>query len=188
MTFVKVSCPFIDMPVRNLALKREYRECADFNAATVARLATLKPDLTLISMSRLATHPLRASDDTVAAKGAAVGRMVARIPGTIAIIVDTPNAGRDIPACLSAHQGNVDACAIAHDTAFAGEFGEVEAVAVATSGARSIDLTSRICVDEPCSVVVNGVIVYRDEGHLTATFSRSLAPALGTAIAAILED
>ena len=34
VTFVKVSCPFIDMRVRNLALKREYRECAAFNEAT----------------------------------------------------------------------------------------------------------------------------------------------------------
>jgi hypothetical protein len=29
------------------------------------------------------------------------------------------------------------------------------------------------------------MIVYRDFGHLTATFSRSLAPALGSAIAAL---
>ncbi len=31
-TFVKVSCPLIDMRVGNLALKREYRECASFNS------------------------------------------------------------------------------------------------------------------------------------------------------------
>jgi hypothetical protein len=31
-------------------------------------------------------------------------------------------------------------------------------------------------------VVVNGMIVFRDLGHLTATFSRSLAPALDSAI------
>ena len=29
------------------------------------------------------------------------------------------------------------------------------------------------------------MIAYRDVGHLTATFSRSLAPALGSAIAAL---
>ena len=90
VTFVKVSCPFIDLPVRNLALKREYRECAEFNEGSIAQLKALKPDLTLVSMSRLATHPLHAADDTVAARGAAIGRMIARIPGRTAIIVDTP--------------------------------------------------------------------------------------------------
>jgi peptidoglycan/LPS O-acetylase OafA/YrhL len=182
VTFVKVSCPFIDLRVRNIALKREYRECAAFNDATIALLKALKPDLTLVSMSRFAIHPLSNADDTVAAKGAAVGRMVARIPGSTMIIVDTPYAKRDVPGCLSAHQDEVEACAIPHKIAFVDHFGDVEATAAKTAGAGLIDLTARICVDDPCSVVVNDRIVYRDVGHLTATFSRSLAPALGAAI------
>jgi hypothetical protein len=36
--------------------------------------------------------------------------------------------------------------------------------------------------------VVNGLIVYRDTSHMTATFSRSLAPALGAAILTMLES
>jgi hypothetical protein len=35
-------------------------------------------------------------------------------------------------------------------------------------------------------VVTNGMIVYRDEHHLTATFSRWLAPALDRALTRIL--
>ena len=189
VTFTKVSCPFIDMPVRNLALKREYRECADFNDGVIARLKTLKPDLTLVSMSRIAMHPLHSDDDTVAAKGVAVGRMLARIPGRTALIVDTPYAGRDVPGCLSSHRNDIDACAIPLATAFTDHAGDVEAIAARAGGTGRIDLTSRICVgDGSCSVVVNGLIVYRDEGHLTATFSRSLAPALGAAIAGVLAD
>jgi peptidoglycan/LPS O-acetylase OafA/YrhL len=186
VTFVKVSCPFIDLRVRNLALKREYRECAAFNEATIAQLAELRPDLTLISMSRLATRPMNEADDTIAAKGSAVGRAVARIPGRTALIVDTPYAKRNVPSCLSSHQDDIDACAIPHQTAFTERLGDVEAVASKASGAGLIDLTARICIADPCPVVVNGLIVYRDESHLTATFSRSLAPALMTAIAAVL--
>ena len=183
VTFVKVACPFIDMPVRNIALKREYRECAAFNEATLSRLRSIQPDLTLVSMSRFATRPVDAADDTVAAKGAAVGRMIKRIPGRTMLIVDTPYAKIDVPACLSSHVDDVDACAIPARVAFLGSLGDVEAVAAKASGAGRIDLTSRICVGRPCSVVVNGMIVFRDHSHLTATFSRSLAPALGGAIA-----
>jgi peptidoglycan/LPS O-acetylase OafA/YrhL len=188
VTFVKVSCPFIDMRVRNLSLKREYRECATFNSATIARLKVLKPDLTVVSNSRVATHPMSAGDDSVAAKGAAVGRMLARVPGRTALIVDTPYAKRNVPGCLSAHLTDVGACAIPHESAFTGQLGAVEAVAAKASGAGRIDLTARICIADPCPVVINSMIVYRDEGHLTATFSRSLAPALGEAIAALLAD
>jgi peptidoglycan/LPS O-acetylase OafA/YrhL len=186
VTFVKVACPFIDMRVSNTALKREYRECADFNEATLRRLADLRPDLTLVSMSRIAIHPLAAADDTVAAKGAAVGRMVARIPGRVAILVDTPYAGRDVPACLSEHPSSVEACAIPRSVAFTDHLGGIESIAAKAAGAARIDLTKRICIGDPCSVVVNDRIVFRDIGHLTATFSRSLAPALDAALATIL--
>ena len=113
--------------------------------------------------------------------------MLARLPGRSAIIVDTPDAGRDVPACLSAHQDDVDACAIPRSRRPSG-------TASATSrrsrrrqsGGGLIDLTARICVgDGACPVVVNDMIVYRDHSHLTATFSRSLAPALGAAIASL---
>jgi len=185
MTFVKVSCPFIDMRVRNSLLKREYHECADFNEATVARLTTLEPDLTLVSMSRIAIHPFDPRNDTVAAKGAAVARMLAKVPGRTALIVDTPSAHRDVPACLSAHTDDVEACAIPRSTAFRDSLGEVEQIAADASGAGRIDLTHRICIgDGSCPVVVNGLIIYRDKEHMTATFSRSLAPALGEAILA----
>ncbi|MEP6638490.1 MAG: acyltransferase family protein [Chloroflexota bacterium] len=189
VTFVKVACPFIGMPVRNTSLKREYRECADFNEATIARLKALKPGLTLVSMSRIAIHPMSDDDDTVAAKGAAIGRMVARIPGKTALIVDTPYAGRDVPGCLSSHPDDIGACAISRATAFTDHLGGVERVAAKATGAGLINLTDRVCVGEGrCPVVVNGLIVYRDIAHLTATFSRSLAPALGVAIAAVLAD
>ena len=188
VTFVKVACPFIDMRVWNIALKREYRECAAFNEATISRLEAIKPDLTLVSMSRFATRPLRDADDTVAAKGAAVGRMIERLPGRTMLIVDTPYAKIDVPGCLSAHRNDVDACSIPAWVAFTDRLGDVEAVAAKASGAGLIDLTSRICLGRPCPVVVNGMIVFRDHSHLTATFSRSLAPALGAAIADLIPD
>jgi hypothetical protein len=37
-------------------------------------------------------------------------------------------------------------------------------------------------------VVINGMIVYRDTHHLTATYCLSLAPALDSALVAILNQ
>jgi SGNH domain-containing protein len=90
---------------------------------------------------------------------------------------------------LSSHETDIDACAIRRAVAFTDHHGAIEAAAAKTSGAGLIDLTDRICVrDGPCAVVVNDKIVFRDQGHLTATFSRSLAPALGATIASVLAD
>ena len=79
-TYVKVSCPFMDMPVRNLQLKREYRECARFNANVVTQLKRLKPDLVVTALSRW-QHPTKDGDESVNAQAAAMARLAAVGPG-----------------------------------------------------------------------------------------------------------
>ena len=184
VTFVKVSCSFTTLVQRNLALKREYRECTAFNEATVARLNQIKPALTII-VNRRTFRPIQ-ENITSALAGAALGEMVARIPGATAILVDTPDPGRDVPACLSKHPSDIRACLFTQDDADNREIGIAERVAADVSGARLIDLTANICTEWPCSPISGSVLIYRDEDHMTATFSRSLAAPLGVEIAKLL--
>ena len=184
LTFVKVSCSFTSLVQRNLALKREYRECTTFNEATVARLNQIKPALTII-VNRRTFRPID-GDITSALAGAALGEMVARLPGATAILVDTPDPGRDVPACLSKHPDDVRACLFTQDDADNREIGVAERVAADVSGALLIDLTGEICAAWPCSPIDQSVLIYRDEDHMTETFSRSLAAPLGVEIAKLL--
>ena len=184
-TYLKVACPFIDMRVRNLALKREYRECALWRTAVLRRLAADPPDLVIVSNSRW-TFPVRVTDGTVARQAAALGRMLERLPGRVVVIADTPAADRDIPACLSAHARDIGRCAIPRSTAFSGAMRARERAAVRQAGVGLVDLTRAVCPSDPCPAVVRGRIVLRDTHHLTATFARSLAPALDRALAKLL--
>ena len=184
LTFVKVSCSFTTLVQRNLALKREYRECTAFNEATVARLNQIKPALTII-VNRRTFRPIE-ENITSALAGAALGEMVARIPGATAILVDTPDPGRDVPACLSKHPSDIRACLFTQDDADNREIGIAERVAADVSGATLIDLTASICTEWPCSPISGSVLIYRDEDHMTETFSRSLAAPLGVEIAKLL--
>jgi len=184
LTFVKVSCSFTTLVQRNLALKREYRECTTFNEATVARLNQIKPALTII-VNRRTFRPIT-EGITSALAGAALGEMVARIPGATAILVDTPDPGRDVPACLSKHPSDIRACLFTQDDADNREIGVAERVAAEVSGALLIDLTGEICATWPCSPIDQSVLIYRDEDHMTETFSRSLATPLAVEIAKLL--
>ena len=184
LTFVKVSCSFTTLVQRNLALKREYRECTTFNEATVARLNQINPALTII-VNRRTFRPIT-EGITSALAGAALGEMVARLPGATAILVDTPDPGRDVPACLSKHPDDVRACLFTQDDADNREIGIAERVAAKVSGALLIDLTGEICAAWPCSPIDQSVLIYRDEDHMTETFSRSLAAPLGVEIAKLL--
>ncbi len=78
--YVKVSCPFVDMRVRSLTLKREYYECTRWRTAVLDRLADVKPDLVIVANLRW-MYPVLAVDGTVARQGAALARMIDRVPG-----------------------------------------------------------------------------------------------------------
>ena len=50
------------------------------------------------------------------------------------------------------------------------------------TGAALIDMSDQFCVNELCPAVIGGVLVYSDHNHMTHTYSRSVAPALGRKI------
>ena len=102
------------------------------------------------------------------------------------MVADTPAADRDIPACLSAHPRDIRLCAIPRSSAFSGAMVARERAAARQTGAGLVDLALAVCPSDPCPAVVRGMIVLRDSHHLTATFSRSLAPVLDGALAEIL--
>jgi peptidoglycan/LPS O-acetylase OafA/YrhL len=187
LTFTKVACPFLDMPVRNIALKREYWECAEYRDRTIARLWKLKPDLVIMSMSRFAIHPMRTKDASMAARAGALARVVEALPGRVVLLVDTPDARRDVPSCLSRHARDVRRCSIPAKAAFVGNLGKLEMLASRVTGAGMVNLSARVCRADPCPVVVDGMIVFRDSRHLTATYAASLAPDLELGLLPYLE-
>ena len=187
VTFVKVSCPFADMPVRNLRLKRTYKECARFNENTVSALQKLKPDLVITAAFRF-QYPVDKNDELAAAQGAAIARMLERVPGRKVILADVPFASHDVPACLSKNLKDVRKCAVAAFRRSSGGSPERERVAAKLSGGTVLNLGRAICGGPgDCPVVRDGMIVYRDSHHLTATFARSLAPALDRALTRVLK-
>jgi peptidoglycan/LPS O-acetylase OafA/YrhL len=180
LPFVKVACPFIAMRIVDPIIKREYTECAAWNSAVVSRLATIRPDLTIVTMSHW-IYPLSASDSSATSIGLAVGREIDRVPGRVVLLVDTPHADVDVPACLSAHVADVSACSTPRAIALSGH-GTIERIAATEAGVPTIDLAPATCPGSPCPAVLDGMIVFRDSHHLTATFAVALGPVLDRAV------
>ncbi len=185
--YVKVSCPFVDMRVRSLTLKREYTECTRWRRALLTRFAADPPDLVIVANLRW-VYPVDPADGTIARQGAALARMIEKLPGRVVVLADTPawSIKLDVPSCLSAHPRDIRPCATARRIALSQTLVR-ERFAAQVTGAGLVNLNPLICPADPCPAVVNGMIVYRDTHHLTATFSRSLAPALNRALTRILE-
>ena len=183
--FIKLSCRFIDMSLFSYWYQRTYTECATWRKTVVRRLQALKPDLVIVSFVR-DRETSTASDPDPVHQGLAMAALLNQVPGSKAIIVDTPSSRYDVPSCISRHPSDLRPCATAKPTAVGAHPGVVEATGASASGAILVDLTPLICPWDSCPVVLNGMIIYRDSHHLTATFSASLANPLGEALAGAL--
>lgn len=103
----------------------------------------------------------------------------------VAVIKDTPLPNIDVPACVAENTDSLTACAVPRSEAEANLGAAQLAAAAELPDVTMLDLNDRICPADQCAAVIGGVIVYRDVSHLTATYSRSLAPGLTEAMRAI---
>ncbi len=174
ITFAKASCVFVDLPIFSPLLKREYTECEAWRPLVVQRLIAERPDLVIVSSDRW-LPPVNTIDEDPVRQGQAMARLLRQIPGRIAIIADTPASNFDVPVCLSGHVGDITRCATSRIAAFGRQHLIRERTAARAAGATLVDLSDAICPGDPCQPVVRGMIVYRDDHHLTATFAASLA-------------
>ena len=183
--FTKYSCVFVDMRIWSDYLKREYTECESWRERVVGRLRLVKPDLVVISSNKW--FPTIVDRDGASKRqGAALAALIERIPGRVAILVDTPRSDHDVPACLAQHPREIQRCTTPKGVAFGWRHRIREVEARKISGAPLIDLSARICPTDPCPPIIGRRIVYRDHHHLTATFAATLAPDLDAAIRKVL--
>jgi hypothetical protein len=92
-----------------------------------------------------------------------------------------------VPTCLSQNLSDYRKCAYARSSGFGRSMGKREAIAAKAAGASLINLSDAICPGTgACPAVLNGMITFRDQHHLTAIFSASLAPALDQKLVAVL--
>ena len=88
-------------------------------------------------------------------------------------IADYPIATSDPINCLS-HAKSLISCVIPLNAAVNFNWLQLEHDVVIENGAIFIDATELICETDPCAPISNNLIKYRDAGHLTATFAKSL--------------
>ncbi|MDA2803117.1 acyltransferase family protein [Nocardiopsis suaedae] len=99
--------------------------------------------------------------------------------GVIAVR-DTPRLDFDAPECVDT-EGR-EACGVALRETLAPRSPLEEPGGRLPSGVAPVDMTGHLCPEGRCPSVMGNVLVMGDDDHMTATFSRSLAPALEEAL------
>ncbi|MEU3565031.1 MULTISPECIES: acyltransferase family protein [unclassified Kitasatospora] len=172
---VKPGCPLATLTVRNNVLGRTFDECDRWRENTLTRLTSgPKPRLVLMAgLNRYGSQEERAEGWT-----RTLDRLTA-LGAPLAYLGDTPMPGKDIPTCLAASDGRSDACFFPRDTAFEPD-PVLDGGLAARYGVRTLDLGPLLCpgAGPSCPAVLEGVVLYRDTGHITDTLARVLAPRL----------
>ncbi len=175
---VKPGCPLATLTVRNNVLGRTFEECDRWRENTLTRL-TAGPKPRLVLMAGLNRYG--GQDERTEGWTRTLERLTA-LGAPLAYLGDTPMPGKDIPTCLAGSDGRSDACFFPRESAF--ERDPLLDGLAGRYGVRVLDLGPLLCpgTGPDCPAVLEGVILYRDTGHITDTLARVLAPRLDHAL------
>jgi hypothetical protein len=190
---VKGGCPVADMTgLMSSRVQSNFRECSRYREAMLQRIIAMRPAAVILSSwdhyvpvdgsrSSWQVTPetwqrgLRRTYQRLAAAGLAV-----------IVLRDVPTIPFDAPGCLSRRAAGVPFTGpCTYDRAGALSPVAVRAQDAAMKGLpiHLVDMNDQVCAARRCGVVRDGVIVFTDDNHLTATFSRSVGAVLGARLA-----
>ena len=155
---------------RNAALQELFQNGARYDII----LLTSRRDLTVDQGSPSAEFAHAAAQwAPVAARGT-----------KILALADNPLVPQRLVDCVldARSDAAASACSIPRDDGYRLADGLADAARTDPADVSLLDLSRYYCSQTQCPMVIGGVIVYRDRDHLTASYSRTLAPYLVAAI------
>lgn len=101
-------------------------------------------------------------------------------------IRDNPRPTFDAPTCVWQNRLNPAVCSPGRSIALDRHEDPQMLAAAGQERVFSLDLSGQFCQGDSCPLVIGNILVYRDGDHLTATYARTLAPAIGRKVLEIL--
>ena len=185
ITFTKSACPSLDL--RILLRGSEYLNCAEWYKKVITKINAINPDLIILSNYQEGQNSVIAADKKQEWKNG-LQRTINHFPGKTNVIVigDTPSFERAPAICLSENISAAEKCSFPRETLLDSGLAEVEKEVAIDNRKHYIDMNNYLCSSTTCGPIIGNILVYRDQHHLTTTFSKQLSDMLGNAIEAKL--
>lgn len=193
---VKGGCPVAAVPQRfSGRLERMYGECVRYRDAMIERIVALKPRAVILSNW---DHYIPAEGEGLVWQVAAdewmrgLRRTYARFSNAgiqVLVMRGTPRTFVDVPVCLSRRAAKLPfagSCDYDRARAFVPQAIEAQNTAARNLNVSFLDMNDQICAIAVCSPVRNGIVMFTDDNHLTASFTRSLGTTLGDRISSLV--
>jgi peptidoglycan/LPS O-acetylase OafA/YrhL len=180
----KTSCPFISTTIWYPKRKVVYDECTTWREGILSQLEATKPDLVVLAslsdysgwlFNRKVIVGSGSADAWVEGALATIDRLQAA-GIKVALISDNPHMYKSYRSCLSSSDGP---CARDRSDALGYAVRESRLIEERRPSVRLLDFTDQFCGQDSCPARRAGVVIYRDEHHLTSSFASTFAPAFG---------
>lgn len=181
LVLTKSSCPMVDEPYFYARIGRDYAECTRWRRDALTQIASLKPDIVVLGTVQSDNF----SKQQWVEGTARILQVLSPVTGHVYLMRGTPHLPFDGPDCLAAQnwlpwlharKGRCKApLANAHNDEV---YHWLQQAAVRYANTSTIDMNALICPQNECRAERNGMVVFRDSQHLTASFMRSLASSL----------
>jgi hypothetical protein len=189
VSLTRSGCPSADVITYNHALRTLDVRCERWREQSLAWIKANRPDIVVTgNLDRYALHERNGDripkDRRLARWIAGLTRTLKAIPASIPTVVlaDTPYGWIDIPECLLGAT-LISTCQRPRST-LRPEVADAERRAAESVGAGWISRVDQICSYDPCPVIIDELLIYRDDSHLTSTYARILGRGLAEAIEA----
>jgi hypothetical protein len=188
------ACTPAEIPAYIPRLEAPSQACAEWRDAALDLIARVHPAVVLAA----GTRGFATTDDygnvvsgaqRTAIWEAGIEKTIDRLKeaaGSVIWVADTPISRPDRPSCLANHPGSTLACATPVSSAVNTAWLNEEYLVSQVEEIGFIDPSLWVCPTSPCPAVIGRVQLYRDAGHLTATFMSTLRTRLGRAVDAYL--
>ena len=175
-TNTKNSC--LPLDVEQQYMGRSFDSCTQWREGVMQRIDEEQPDLVLLGSYHNPERLLDADeDDPGAGWRDGLTSTLEQIDGPqVAVLQDVPTQQRKPDHCLAKNLERTDRCDVPRELAFQDDLlrAEEDAIAETDTGAAHLDLSRYFCNAESCPMIIGNTMVFRDNHHLTETFSRQM--------------
>jgi peptidoglycan/LPS O-acetylase OafA/YrhL len=177
-SLTKTTCPPVALSFWSPVLGRPYRECDQWRANTLARIRAERPAVVVLGAARHYgdVYHFQVYGPAWLSGLARTVRQVRATGAQVLVLGPTPKPTLDVPDCLSRHLRNAVACTTPRQVAVNARGLRAERRAVVRAGGSYLDVTPWLCTHSTCAVMVGNLLAYRDDNHLTTSYSSWLAP------------
>ncbi|MFP5346438.1 MAG: acyltransferase family protein [Actinomycetes bacterium] len=185
LSVTKSTCPPALLPLWSPVLHHPYRECDAWQQQVLGLVRAEHPALVVLGSARHYGPEYRFQ-----MYGpqwlAGLGQMVQEVSAAgarVVVLGPTPHPSGNVPDCLASHVDDVAACTLFRAASVNAAGIAAESATVVAAGGVYLDVTPWFCAGPSCAVVVDNMLVYRDDNHLSTTYPTWLAPLVAADLA-----